>query len=290
MPAPYQRIHVVVNPAAGRNEPILNTLNDVFHPHGIEWDVSVTLRYGDARRFARAAAERGVDLVVGYGGDGTQHEIANALLGTGVMMGILPGGTGNGFATELGVPKTLREAADVLATSREVKHVDVARVGGEAFVQRLYTGIDPEQQTSRELKDKYGLLAYAVALPRQLKASQRTTYRLRLDGRELEAAGIKCYVVNSGRMGTGLTMAQHIDPTDGVLDVFVLDNTVDSVAAAGDRLLRLPTEQASLYAWQAREVTLDVEPAQAVWMDGEQVGQTPVTVVIDPGALRVVVP
>jgi YegS/Rv2252/BmrU family lipid kinase len=287
---PYPRIHVVVNPAAGKDEPILNTLNDVFHPHGIEWDVSVTLKYGDARRFARAAVERGVDLVAGYGGDGTQHEVANAVFGSGVMMGILPGGTGNGFATEMGIPKTLRGAAEVLAGSGNVKQVDVARVGEEVFIQRLYTGIDPEKQTSRELKDKYGLLGYAIALPKQLRASQRCTYRLTIDGQLHELAGFKCYVVNSGRMGTGLTMAKSISPTDGVLDVFLVDNTVASVASATDRLMHLPTEQASLFTWQGREVTLEVDPPQAVWMDGEHVGQTPVTAVIQAGALPVAVP
>lgn len=290
MTVPYPRMHIVINPAAGKDEPILNTLNDVFYPHGIEWDVSVTLKYGDARRFARAAVERGVDLVVGYGGDGTQHEIANAVIGSGLTMGILPGGTGNGFATEMGVPKTLREAAQVLVSSTNVKHVDVARVGEEIFIQRMYTGIDPEQQTSRELKDKYGLLGYAIALPKQLRSSQRSQYRLTLDGEVIEREGFKCYVVNSGRMGTGLTMAKNIDPTDGVLDVFLIDNTVASIASATDRLMHLPTEQASLYAWQAKQVTLEVEPAQAVWMDGEHVGQSPVTATIEPGALRVVVP
>ena len=123
-----------------------------------------------------------------------------------------------------------------------------------------------------------------------LRSSQRTNYRLTLDGEVVELAGFKCYVVNSGRMGTGLTMSKTIDPTDGLLDVFLIDNTVASIASATDRLMHLPTEQASLYAWQARQVTLEVEPAQAVWMDGEHVGQSPVTATIEPGALRVVVP
>jgi diacylglycerol kinase (ATP) len=290
MPNRYKRIHVVVNPASGKNEPILNTLNDVFHPHDIEWDVSVTLKYGDARRFARQAAEAGVDLVVGYGGDGTQHEIANAVLGTGVPMGILPGGTGNGFATEMGVPKTLREAAQVIVDSDNIKRVDVARVDDEVFIQRLYTGIDPEAQTSRELKDKYGLLAYAVALPQQLRNSQKLAYRLTLDGeRVIEMPAVKCYVVNSGRMGTGLTMAASVDPTDGLLDVFLLDNSVASIAAAADRLMHLPTEQATLYAWTARQVAIEVDPPQAAWTDGEYHGKTPVTITIEPGALAVVV-
>jgi len=131
---PYQRVHVVINPASGRDEPILNTLNDVFHQYGVDWDVSITKKYGDAATQAKAALAGGADLVVGYGGDGTQHEIANAVLeaadahGTPARMGILPGGTGNGFARELAVPGKLREAVEVLCASTRTRSIDVGRL------------------------------------------------------------------------------------------------------------------------------------------------------------------
>ena len=111
---PYKKIHVVINPASGKDEPILNTINDVFHQYGVDWTVSVTKKYGDATEQAKAAIAAGADLVTGYGGDGTQHEIANAVLsaasetGRSIPMGILPGGTGNGFAREMNTPRTRR--------------------------------------------------------------------------------------------------------------------------------------------------------------------------------------
>ena len=77
-----KRIHVVINPAAGKDEPILNVLNDVFQKHDIEWRASVTYKYGDATEVAQQAAADGYDIVAGYGGDGTQHEIANGIIGT----------------------------------------------------------------------------------------------------------------------------------------------------------------------------------------------------------------
>ena len=129
--APYRRVHVVINPASGKDEPILNVLNDVFRQHGVTWDISITHAYGDATAQARAAIADGVDLVAGYGGDGTQHEIANAVLGAAAdlgrttPMGILPGGTGNGFAREMGVPTTLRAAVELLCTSTATRSIDV---------------------------------------------------------------------------------------------------------------------------------------------------------------------
>jgi predicted polyphosphate/ATP-dependent NAD kinase len=96
--APYKKIHVVINPASGKAEPVLHTLNESFHEHDIDWECSITHKYGDATEQATAAIAGGADLIAGYGGDGTQHEIANAVLtmaeksGRSVPMGVLPGG------------------------------------------------------------------------------------------------------------------------------------------------------------------------------------------------------
>ena len=86
-------VHVVINPASGHDEPILNAINYAFHEHDIEWSISVTQKFGDATEFARKAAEDGYDIVAGYGGDGTMHEIANGIMGSKALMGvaILPG-------------------------------------------------------------------------------------------------------------------------------------------------------------------------------------------------------
>ena len=290
MTAPYRRIHVIINPASGPNRPILNTLNDVFSRHGVEWDISITKRYGDARQQAKDAIARGVDLVVGYGGDGTQHEVANAVIGSGMRMGILPGGTGNGFAREMGIPKDLGEAVELLCVCENVRRVDAARVGDEYFIQRLYCGVPPEKQTSRDLKERYGLLAYAITLPKQVLGAAESAYRISVDGRQIEASGLKVYIVNSGRMGTGLTLDQDFSPADGLLDVFVVSRKPLSIMGAQARLLNLPTRDARMYYWRGREITIDAEPEQAIWMDGEYQGVSPVTASVCPGVLSVVAP
>ncbi len=290
MTALYRHVHVIINPASGPNRPILNTLNDVFRKYDVDWDVSITKRYGDARGQAREAIQRGVDLVIGYGGDGTQHELANAVIGSSTPMGILPGGTGNGFAREIGIPKDLAEAVELICTSKNLCHVDAGLVGEEYFIQRLYAGVPPEKQTSRELKERFGLLAYAVTLPKQVLGTGESEYRLTIDGRVINVSGLKCYIVNSGRMGTGLSVDEDFSPTDGILDVFVVSRKPLSLMSAQARLLRLPTVDARLYCWRGCEITIEAEPKQAIWMDGEYQGDSPVTARVIPGAVAVVAP
>src|SRR5262245_18222265 len=240
MAVPYPKSHVVINPASGKDEPILYTLNDVFHPDGVDWDISVTKKYDDATEQAIAAIARGVDLVAGYGGDVTRHEDANALLSSGgkVLMGILPGGTGNGFAREMNIPNTLRPAVELLCIRRHVRKIDAAQVNDQYFIQRLYVGIEPEKQTSRALKDKYGLFAYAVAMSERGKTLKNVKYRVILDGETKEFKAAKAYVINSGMMGTGFAISSTYAIDDGLLDAFALDlKNLETVYAAAERFL-----------------------------------------------------
>ncbi len=302
---PYPAIRVIVNPASGRDEPVLSVLNDVFSAHGVDWDVRVTHRYGDAASFARAAIDEGVDLVAGYGGDGTQHEVANAVVraaretGRRVPMGILPGGTGNGYSREVGTPRTLREAAELLCTSHAIRPVDVGRaratvdgeIREELFIQRLYLGMEPEQQTSRKEKDRYGVLAYPITLLQRHDADRQHRYRVTVDGESLEVSGARLYVVNSGMTGSGLRIMSGYAIDDGLLDCFVLDRaTLATIASAGARFLDLQSSAASRYYRSARTISLEADPDQTAWADGEHIGRTPVTVDVLPGALEVVVP
>ena len=291
MPVPYKRIHIAINPASGKDEPILNTLNHVFSQYDVEWSASITHKFGDATEQARAAIARGVDLVAGYGGDGTQHEIANAVFGTDTVMGILPGGTGNGFAREMNIPKTLAPAVELLCTSHNTRKIDVAKAGDEYFIQRLYVGIEPEEQTSREMKDKYGVFAYAVSLKQQTQSAKRVDYQVLIDGVSAEFRAAKLYVINSGMMGTGLSITHNYAIDDGLSDGFVLD-TVDlsSIKGAVDRFFSRQSNAAERYYRQGREFVIDTDPDQPVWADGEYIGRTPVTVNVIPGALTIAVP
>lgn len=304
--APYPRVHVVINPASGRDEPILNTLNDVFHAGGVDWDVSITKKYGDARVQAQAAIEAGYDLVAGYGGDGTQHEIANAVVwasrhaGRTVTMGVLPGGTGNGFARELGIPGKLRPAVELLCASRNTRAIDVGHIvsigkavaGDRYFVQRCYIGIEPEEQTSRAMKDKYGVFAYAVSAVQRRKGKDgRHTYEVAVDDDTGSVEGSKVYLVNSGMMGTGLRITHTYAIDDGRLDCFVVDSaSLDTIRAATARFAGVHTAAAQRHFRQASHITIDVDPDQPVWTDGEYIGRTPLVVDVLPGALTIAVP
>lgn len=292
----YKRIHVIVNPAAGQDRPILGTLNRVFHAAGVDWDVFVTKKAGDAERLAREAVEVGAEAVGVYGGDGTVMEVASGLMGSDVPLGIFPGGTANVMSVELGIPSDLAEAtALVCGEAAEVRHIDVGEVNGRRFVLRVGLGFEAEmvEGADRDLKDKIGVLAYGLSAMRALASPKIACYRLTIDERTFEAHGMTCIIANTGSLGQlGVSLAPNIDVSDGLLDVVIVrEANIPSLLGLATSIVRGDQESDDLLHWQAREVTIEADPPQVVQADGEVLDeQGPITARVLPGAIKVIVP
>jgi diacylglycerol kinase (ATP) len=289
--SPYKHVQVIINPAAGRDEPILNTLNDVFRKHQVDWDVSITKKFGDATMFARQAAENGVDLVAGYGGDGTQMEIANGLKGSNTPMAILPGGTGNAMSFALHIPRDLRQAVELVCQSSYLRNIDLGQVDDRYFMLRVYTGPEKDQVASREMKDKYGIMAYPLASLRVMRNMPVLNHSITIDGESIEAEGFICLIINTGVPG-GVKFPDHpdIDPGDGLLDLIMLNKTIQSLRSFASYRLDVGGAKANVQHWRGKEITVQIDPPQTVWIDGEEHQKTPFTARVLPSAIRIVAP
>jgi diacylglycerol kinase (ATP) len=288
------RVKVVINPAAGQAEPILSVLNGVFGDAGIEWDVAITHEAGDGEKAAREAADQGFDLVGAYGGDGSVAEVASALAEGGPPILLLPGGTGNVLAAELGIPPDLAGAAALaVGDAGTVRRVDLGRVGKRWFVLRLAMGFEAAMvlDTTRERKDRYGWLAYALTALQSLSDRPSAVYSMTIDGESIECEGLSLLVANSAGTGVaGVQIAPDVSVSDGVLDVVVVqgDDLPMLLGSAAD--VAQGIEPRILSRWRGTEIHIDARPTQALIADGEECGSTPVDVTVAPGAIGVVVP
>lgn len=288
-----RRVKVVVNPAAGKAEPILTVLNEAFDPALVEWDVTVTHASGDAEAAARDAIAEGYDFVAAYGGDGTVAEVAAGLAGGGPPLLLLPGGTGNVLASELGVPPDLASAAALLAGEHALRRVDLGRMGERLFVVRLTMGLEVAAVSAAtpELKSRYGWLAYAYAGMQALAGAPVAAYTITVDGETFEAEGLAVLVANSAHTGVAdLRFAADVDVSDGMLDVVVAQSTdmMALLGSAADAAKGLTPR--SVTRWRGKSIRIEADPPQPVVADGEEAGETPIDVEVVRGALRVVVP
>ena len=173
----------------------------------------------------RIAVERGADLIIACGGDGTVAACASVLTGTGVALALIPSGTGNLLARNLNVPLALSAAVDVAFGSFR-RTIDVLRsVAGRHFVVMAGLGFDAAmiEQTNDQTKARLGWPAYVGGIARALRRSPRATVLIGMDGAtpvRYRAVGI--LVGNVGQLQAGLTLLPEASPTDGLLDVAVL--------------------------------------------------------------------
>jgi YegS/Rv2252/BmrU family lipid kinase len=289
-----KRIEVVINPASGQPQPILNTLNKVFRENEVAYNISLTQASGDARRFAEKAAAEGADVVAAYGGDGSVMEVAQGLMGTEVPLAILPGGTANLMSVELGIPRDLAKAAQVACSDTSVvRKVDMGEADDHKFMLRVGIGFPAEKVilADRDLKDKYGLAAYTIAAFKAIDTSQQVAYTLNLDGEQIDVDGVGCRVDNSSNIGVpGVSLVPSADVSDGYFDVLIwreIDLSYSSVAAS---IKNKETVSDLYHHWQAKEITIKTDQPQPIQGDGEVWGNTPISIKVLPGAMRVLVP
>lgn len=298
MHANHATLHVIMNPAAGGGRLSPDELAVRCAAAGLHAAILPTTEPGDAGRLARNAVAAGADCVAVYGGDGTVAAVADGLAGSVIPLAILPGGTANILAVNLGIPRRLDAALRLIANDdHDLRALDIGYMAERPFLVRASAGYEATAivQSGRALKRSLGPFGYLVGAVRALNPRMRARFRLTLDGEAVEVAALNIFVANAPGLGRlGLVLGSEVQPDDGLLDVIAVDSTPGSLAGMAASALRLDLLSGSLRRWQARAIRIETAHAslheQYVHADGEALGTTPVDVRVDPGAVRVIVP
>jgi diacylglycerol kinase (ATP) len=321
------KAELIYNPSGGqvvvRHE--LDSVVAFLHRQG--W--SVTLRETgaplEATRLASDAAERGARVVVAAGGDGTISEVANGLVNTDVALGVLPVGTTNSWALQMGIPalnpmlpgrqitqmiasleeriarplpanyyrKVLLDAARVLLEGHTVA-IDMGELSGHYFLMWAGVGFDAAVVRSISLKDKKRLGSWAYVLP-TIEAARRysdTEVRLNLDGKVVNVGTPLIVVSNIQLYGGKIGIGPRASVNDGRLDVCIFKGGgfFTFVNQAMKVLTHRHLSDPQVEYHQCREIAAESAQPLQVHIDGEAFGTTPVAIRAAPSSLRVIVP
>jgi len=301
-----RRVYIVANPAAGQSNFDIRVLNARFKEAEIEWEVFFTKKEGDAELLTKRALEEGADVVAAYGGDGTVAEVGGAMTGSKVPLAILPGGTANVMSLELGIPQNFGDAVGVLCNEvLTLRPIDVGKVDERHFILRVSMGLEARmvEGADRTLKDRFGGLAYALSALKAIATPELMRFEFVIDGQAQSEEGIACVIANSANLGmAGLQLAPDVNVADGLLDIFVVNNTSlptimsmlsgilgqDTKVVLAEEVGSQPNEPRPIRHWQAKEVVVQSTPVSSVQCDGEMIGETPKNISILAAALQVV--
>ncbi len=257
-------------------------------------EVHLTERPLHAGELARHAVALGARTVIAWGGDGTINEVGTALAGTGVVLGIVPAGSGNGFASELGIPRRPHAAIDVALRGRD-RRIDAGELAGRLFFNIAGIGFDAvvaEQFNLRAL-GRRGMRPYVQIGLRETFRYRATRYRISLDGEQFSTDALLIAFANGREYGNRIRLAPHARLDDGKLEMMVVQDRGPFARLWSSRYLALGTADKApgIIARSIESAIIESDDEMLYHLDGE-IGRAhgSILVRIRPGLLTVRVP
>lgn len=293
----FQNAYLIFNPVAGGTnaDRELATIESLLKPH-LNLTIWLTTPDQDAADLAKQAVAQQADLVIAAGGDGTVSAAASAVVNTDIPLAVIPRGTANAFVNGLGLPNTL-EAACIAILQGATRTIETVKCNDRLMLLLAGIGFEAEtvQAADRELKDKFGILAYILAGLEQLQQPQNFEARLETEQQTITVPAIALTVASIAPPTSILAQGSgELRPDDERFDITILSPTsgLDALKSAVDLftngLVQSASDNDQIGYLRTNKVTITADPPQQIALDGEMIGTTPATFEMLPNSLTVV--
>ena len=267
---------------------------------------------GHATQLAEECAEQGEDIAIAVGGDGTINEVMNGLVGSQTALGVLPAGTGNVFAAEMNIPLPgtlpipyhgLEKAAEALFTGT-LRQVDVAKasygdnqiryflmwagIGLDAAISYSFE-LDKLEKPERKALGMFAWLITGLSVLGRFRGKQMT---IAADHNVISGKMILTTVSNSQLYGRFWRLSPEAKLDDGLLDVVVMEgySLWSSIKHVTLATLQQHTRNPDVHIFRTKKISIDAQYPVPIHLDAENVGSTPLEIVVVPKALNIVLP
>ncbi|MEI6060455.1 MAG: diacylglycerol kinase family protein [Bacteroidota bacterium] len=291
-----KNIVFIVNPKAGitpKSKVVIELLaGNIIPSSRFIPEVLFTERAGHATELAKDAIGRGADIIVASGGDGTVNEVACAMVNTGIPMGILPAGSGNGLARCLGISMSYALALRTIIRGN-TRMMDVAMVNDMLYTSIAGIGFDAYVAGKFAESSIRGVISYMQIILNEFSNYEPLTYKLTIDGTSFEKQALMIIFANSNQFGFNTRIAPDALVDDGFLDICVFKKMPSSQLLNFGYHLMMGSPLKTGYAEYHRGKNITIENVSETLMniDGEpRLMTSPINISINPLSLCVVVP
>jgi diacylglycerol kinase (ATP) len=281
---------VILNPFAGNLETVRDWGQRVESIVG-DLPIRTTSHPGEAEALARRAVEEGFERVVAVGGDGTVNHVANGIAGSNATLGILPMGTINVFAMELGLPSNDLQRCWDIVQAGNVRLVDLPSANGRYFVQLGGIGLDAQavKETTLAFKRSLGPLSYLISAAH---IAARQPPKLSIESEDAPVREGSFLLVGNGRLyGGPFPFFKQAAVDDGLLDVVVFKRLgfLEIIKYLHDVVFSSDIRVPEIEYFQTRQLRVSSEQDVPMELDGELAGNCPVDFQMHEKALSVLV-
>ncbi|NMH28662.1 diacylglycerol/lipid kinase family protein [Flavobacterium silvaticum] len=216
-------LHFIVNPISGKAKHNLSatTIRNYFPRSEFRIEVDYTRHKGHAMTLVRDIVTKNPDYVIACGGDGTINEVASALVGTGIILGIVPVGSGNGLASNLNIPRSIEGSFEIIR-QLEATTIDVGKVNDCFFFSNMGIGIDAQIIKKYERSGNRTLKAYVTAALSASLSYKPKKAIVKVNGDSVEIDPYLLFISNSNEMGYHMSLTPAASLSDGLLDVLIV--------------------------------------------------------------------
>jgi diacylglycerol kinase (ATP) len=267
-----KKIFLIINQYAGHKEgaKAVEFVIPYLIKNGHLVEYSFTNHPGHATELAQKASVEGFDLVVAVGGDGTVNEVAQGLIGTNTPMGIIPMGSGNGLARELGISMNMHKSAQALVNGKNLE-LDVCKLNEQRFLCTSGIGFDAMIADKMSKAASRGFLKYVQLVIQESIFFKPLDVRMKIDGVIIEESVFLITFANASQFGNNAYIAPAASMTDGLIDVVVIRKfakiwmPVFAVALFSKLIPKLPFAD----YYKARQIELQFVDTPYYHFDGE---------------------
>lgn len=289
-----QKIRIIVNPVSGsgRRKKALKMIDQHLDRDKFDFEIVRTERHKHAIELTKQGIESGCKAVVIVGGDGSINQVGATLAGTGVALGIIPAGSGNGLSRSLGISMNPKKAVENI-NNFNFRTIDTGLANGKAFMNMSGVGFDAAVADAFHQQKTRGLFKYFMVGVPLLFNYKLQTYKINADGREFERKAWQIALANSSQYGNDALVAPKAEVDDGMLDAVVLNPMpIFQMFVNFYRLFQGTLHQSKyIKTFKFKEMTIKQERNDVAHLDGDpfELGQE-VNIKINPMSLQVIVP
>lgn len=291
--------HLIFNPHSGPGDPGPKLAEIESNLESIS-NLTVRLTEPDIRieAIAQQAVEEGADVIIAAGGDGTVSGVAATLVDTDRVLGIIPAGTANAFATTLGIPENFASACNIIKAGHW-QRVDTARCNNQMMLLAASIGLEADmlERMERQEKSRFGKLAIVINSLRELQALEQFETHLQTPDRTWHESSTAVTIANTATKTMVLAQGPaEITADDHNLSITLVTpkNRLGILRSVANLFLsglqQKTVDNAAIYSCKAQSVQVTTDPPQTVFVDGEPFGKTPIELTSHPQSLNVLTP